>query len=246
MSQPTAFSLLKDSDWFEKASPALLEALASKMTLMEVEDGYIFVKEGDPITNVLILQEGTLSRSKLSVEDAEHAQKHMTDQELKEHSILVDEVSGVGKITGLLHNVEDNAKAYATIAAVGHAKVWSLPGEDLRKVVCSEPAFALDVMSALARELRSGSKSLRSVLKQARTKASEEGGKSVFRVMCFDATSWTTDGFKNALELYKKEKKEIDICFDFTTERLSHHSATYAAGYDAVCLFGTIYFVCAL
>eukprot|EP00934_Nitzschia_sp_Nitz4_P004908 Nitzschia sp. Nitz4//scaffold16_size188269//145042//147064//NITZ4_001812-RA/size188269-augustus-gene-0.98-mRNA-1//-1//CDS//3329538580//4898//frame0 len=239
MSKETAVSLLRESPWFKNASASMLEKLADKMTLQEADDGFLFVKEGDEIKNVLVLQEGSLVRTKLSVEDAAVAHEEWTEEEIKEHSIVVDEITGTGKITGLLHSVETGGHAYATISAAGPTKVWLLPGEDLRDIVCGEPQFALDLMSALARELRSGTKSLRNVLRRVRNSTSnlEEAGKKPFRVLCYDATSWTTDGFKAALEVYQKEEHDVDIKMEFTTERLSQQSACFAAGYDAVCLF---------
>jgi D-lactate dehydrogenase len=54
------------------------------------------------------------------------------------------------------------------------------------------------------------------------------------------ATSWVVDNFKPAVEAFNKEHVGTDhfsIVMDYTTERLGEQSATYAAGYDAVCLF---------
>lgn len=55
------------------------------------------------------------------------------------------------------------------------------------------------------------------------------------------ATSWVVDNFKPAVEAFNKEHEQSDskyhITMDYTTERLCEQSATYAAGYDAVCLF---------
>jgi D-lactate dehydrogenase len=54
------------------------------------------------------------------------------------------------------------------------------------------------------------------------------------------ATSWVVDNFKPAVDAFNKEHEETDkyyITMDYTTERLCEQSATYAAGYDAVCLF---------
>jgi len=222
------------------------------MTLEEVDDGHVFVQEGSTSNlRVLLLQEGTLVRSRLAmdVESIQHAYETMTGAELRQHSIIIDEISQVGKMLGVLYNLEQGESgdaatpAFATIAASGPAKVWIIPGKQFRTIVSSQPQFALDLMAALAREVRSGSKSLKSVLKQAQDSKEESNGESgdidIFRVLCYDASSWTTQGFQKGLETYNDNRSPNDakISLDYTNERLSEHSVTHAAGYDAVCLF---------
>ena len=71
--------------------------------------------------------------------------------------------------------------------------------------------------------------------------AESEEAKNEIKVLAFDATSWVVDNFKPAVEEFNKDHKEsgdgLHITMDYTTERLSEQSATFAAGYDAVCLF---------
>jgi D-lactate dehydrogenase len=198
----------------------------------------------------LIVDTGKLARLKLSCDEAEReAALKGGAKEIKEKSVQVDEIVGTGEgskgghATGVMHNFQTGAKAYATVMADGPAKVLKIPGDKFRECVV-KPEYALDVMVFLAHEVREGSKSVRAVLNQLKegVRGSEEGeAKNDIKVLCFDATSWVVDNFKPAVEEFNKEHKEsgdgLHITMDYTTERLSPNSATYAAGYDAVCLF---------
>jgi D-isomer specific 2-hydroxyacid dehydrogenase, catalytic domain len=178
-----------------------------------------------------------------------------------ELAIVVDVKRKRGDVVGLLHSMISGPvdRAFATITAapsegaggddvvVVPCKAWLLAVEDFREIVSTHPSFALQMMHALAVELRSGSKSLRGLLKHVTSRfdfkqTGSEGvdGVKVCRVMCYDATSWTTDGFKEGLKAFHLNPEfdgKFRIEMDFTTERLSEKSASYAAGYDAVCLF---------
>jgi len=244
-----AAQLLKDSSWFQDASDSLVDALASKMELVEAEDGHLFVEEGKFITHILVIEEGTLVRTKLSVDkqDLEKARDsfrktHVSRRSsiIQEDCIKVDEVKGRGRITGLLHNVHEDTQAYATITSVGKAKVWLLHGEDFREIVSSKPEHSLDMMQAMARVLRTGSKSLASLVRKAHKAGitDEDGnGSQVLKVLCYDTASWVSNGFKPAVDKFNSQNDSFRIEMDFTAERLSEKSATYAAGYDVVCLF---------
>lgn len=197
----------------------------------------------------MIVDSGKLVRSKISSHESEKAAILEGDAEtIKEHSVVVDEVQGTGAdkegghATGVMHNFEPNAKAYATVMASGPTKVWKIPGDKFREIV-AKPEYSLAVMVFLANEVRAGSKSIRSMLNQlkqgVRGDDSREGAKDI-KVLCFDATSWVVDNFKPAVEEFNKDHKAKDgihITMEYTTERLSEQSATFAAGYDAVCLF---------
>jgi len=199
-----------------------------------------------------MLESGELVRTKLSVEPEK---KHHTRASLKmletskrstsitKYSVVVDRIRGPGRMTGLLHVLEPGSHSYATVSAVGPTKVWSITADEFRQVISSNPQFALDMMQSMACELRSGSKSLRGLMETLKKAGNGvnggESGDKVCRVMCYDATSWVTDGFKPAIEEFNKEHESegFSIVMDYTTDRLSEQSALYAAGYDAVCLF---------
>jgi D-isomer specific 2-hydroxyacid dehydrogenase, catalytic domain len=181
----------------------------------------------------------------------------------EELAIVVDVKRKRGDVVGLLHSMISGPvdRAFATITAAPSeggtgdvaavavpCKAWLLAVEDFREVVSTHPSFALQMMHALAVELRSGSKSLRGLMKHVTSRFDFKQGQDVgadgvkvCRVMCYDATSWTTDGFKEGLQAFHALPEfangKFRIEMDFTTERLSEKSASYAAGYDAVCLF---------
>lgn len=223
------------------------------MVPIECPDGHILVDEDTQILQVLMLESGKLVRTKFAVEETKkHAVRSsmnlfkdisMRSITFEEKSIVVDVIQGRGRITGLLHILEPGSKAFATVHASGPTKVWSISADDFREVISSDPQFALDMMGAMARELRTGSKSLRGLMKQVQKvgNGDMEGDSNfkICRVMCYDATSWVTDGFKPAIEAFNKEHESegFSIVMDYTTDRLSEKSAVFAAGYDAVCLF---------
>jgi D-lactate dehydrogenase len=214
--------------------------------------GYIFLEEGEDINQILLLEKGKLIRSKFSVEEGQveaaktnlrSLSNHRRTSSLHMDAVIVDELETRAHVTGLLHSIKPGAKAFATVsAAVDPTKVWILPGEDFRQIVTSNPDFSIEVMAALSDMLRSGSKSLRGLLQTVKraslVSTTDSGGAKLCRVMCFDATSWVTEGFKPAIEAFNKEhERSFRIDMDYTTERLSAKTATFAAGYDAVCLF---------
>lgn len=248
----TPLEILDSTPWFCDVSAELKEALASKMVLREVEAGHIFTHEGLPVTNLLIFEEGILARSKAeSTEVAESlsANESIMDMncsspEAFEKSIVVDEIEGLGRVTGLLHIlVEADTLAFATVWAKTPAKVWQIPSEDIRDVLEGNAKFALEMMSVLAMSMRVGSKSLRGLIKNVSAGASgtaegEEGAKPTIKVLCYDSTSWTVDFFKPAVKAFNESADSaFQIKMDYTADRLSERSATYAAGYDAICLF---------
>ncbi|KAL3907996.1 MAG: hypothetical protein SGILL_008650 [Bacillariaceae sp.] len=200
--------------------------------------------------NILIVDTGKLARLKLCCAESEKpAVLSAGAKEIKENSVLVDEIMGTGEgrvgghSTGVMHNFQAEAKAYATVMAEGPCKVWKIPGDKFRECVV-KPDYSLAVMVFLAHEVREGSKSIRTVLNQLKEGvrgSKDEEAKNELKILSFDATSWVVDNFKPAIEEFNKEHKEsgdgFHITMDYTTERLSEQSATFAAGYDAVCLF---------
>jgi hypothetical protein len=190
------------------------------------------------IKGILIVESGTLVRTKLSCsEDEKHALLEMGYDAIRDNSVVVDEIRdgiGAGRVTGALHNFKEDGVAFATVMAKGPCKVWFIPGDKFRAIV-SKPEYALSVMSFLAEEVREGSKSMRRMLEEIRsgTKGPSESNPNEIKVLSYDATSWVVEGFKPAIEAFNKDHESTDgvkITMDYTTERLSEQSATFAAG----------------
>ncbi|GAX20713.1 D-lactate dehydrogenase [Fistulifera solaris] len=251
-SQEDAEKLLKETAYFKEAPEALVQELARQMQCLNVEDGHNFFEEGEEIHSVLILEEGMLVRTKMSVDESDVAELRSSLREMpSEHSesassddssVLIDMISGRAQVTGLLHNFKAGAVAYATVSAKGSVKAWLIEGEKFREAITKEPAYALEMMSALSRELRVGTKSLQALVRHSKAGHREGNAtteQKVCKVLCYDATSWTIEGFEPAIKEFNEQHKEegISIEMEFTTERLSEHSAIFAAGYSAVCLF---------
>jgi D-lactate dehydrogenase len=154
--------------------------------------------------------------------------------------VLVDIVEGYGTLTGLLHNIEEGECAYATVTAKGPAKVWLIPGDEFRSKISANPAFALEMMNAMAHELRNTSKVTRALAKtMSKASPEAEAGGNILRVLCYDTTSWVSNGFNPAVESFNKGQGVggLHILMDFTPERLGPKSAAYAGGYEAICTF---------
>lgn len=244
-----AVALLKDTTWLSAASDDFINALAELMVPIDAKDGHIFVTEGHPIHSFMIVESGTLARTKLAVDEGQvesfrasirSLRQSMVANALDKHSVLIDTIEGRGRITGLLHNFQEGAKAYATVTARGSVLVWMVSGDSFRDLLEANPPYMMECLVSLAHELRSGSKSLATLLRNI--KGDHRGGKDDdkgerLRVLCYDATSWVTDSFKPAIETFNQESLECQLEFEFTTERLGPNSATYAAGYEAVCTF---------
>ena len=223
------------------------------MVPVTAEKGHVFVEEGQVMSQILIIEEGKLVRTKLSLDQAEMQATSVKElsqsKTLVANSVTIDYVEGRGRVSGLLHTFKsDGSNAFATVSVdTDTAKVWLLNANDFREIVSTVPQHCLDVLSALARELRQGSKSLRGLMQQIKKSSSNIGdgndSKNIFKVMCYDTTSWVSEGFQPAIKVFNEQQKvehgddAMEIDMHFTTERLSEESATYAAGYDAVCLF---------
>lgn len=59
----------------------------------------------------------------------------------------------------------------------------------------------------------------------------------VFKVLCYDTTSWVKENFEPAVNAFNENRKDLSIQMEFTQDRLDVKTAKFAAGYDAVCLF---------
>ena len=188
--------------------------------------------------SILIVQSGALVRTKLSCnEDEKAAILSSGPDAIRENSVIVDQILDTPKsnhATGTLHMFKSDSVAFATVIAKGPCKVWVVPGDKFRSIV-SKPEYALPVMAYLAEEVREGSKSMRRMLEEIRsgTRGSSQDNPNEIKVLCYDATSWVTEGFKPAVEAFNQAHSttdQVQITMDYTTERLSEQSATFAAG----------------
>ena len=249
-----ALALLKDTTWFGTCSPAFLDALASIMTPLATDDGYIFMQEGTQLQEFIILESGTLARTKLSVSAStdkldllasiSQSTRTLVSKQLTEHSILVDTLEGRGRVSGLLHTMQDGHVVYATVTSRGPVHVWLVKGEAFCQLVSSNPAYCLEFMSSMATEIRSGTKSLRSLMdalagntNNSSSLGHPKDGPPQIRVLCYDATSWVVEGFKPAIEQFNAANSDFKIVMEYSNERLGSKTAICAAGYEAVCTF---------
>lgn len=257
-----AKEILASTSWF--SNDALQNALAKKMTRMSVEDGHVFFFENKTVDAVLIIEEGSLCRTKALdeekldsiIEESMDASKSMRSiipsGDDDKWSSFVDEISGRGRVTGLLHVMnQEHGVAYATVKSHGRAIIWKIEAKDFLEVLSSDATFAMEMLSKIAYKMRVGSKSLRGMIKSAkktlkRSPSSQiiddnidESGNKVVRVLCYDSTEWVQPSFKPAIESFNQEAESngFTIHMDYTNDRLSEQSATYSAGYDAICLF---------
>ena len=252
MATEAGIKLLKETSWFGSASDELVQALAAVMEPEEATDGHVFVEEGEIIERFLIIESGKLDRTKKTIDFAASKDgsgvpipkpeslrsmgKHARRQSIIQDSILVDQIQGRGHVTGLLHTTHEDTEAYATITAHGPAKVWSIKGEDFRRIISENPSFSLEFMQAMSQELRGGTKSVRALMekiqkKGAGTKDNEQDLSKTCRVLCYDATSWVHDGFQPAIDAFNASQTDgYKIVMEFTTERLGEASASYAVG----------------
>jgi len=211
----------------------MLDALAEIMIPQDVDDGHIFVKEGEEVANIFFIEKGMLVRTKLGVPDEEKESiLKLGIDKIKEKSILVEEILGGTRSTGLFHNFEAGQTSYATMSSSGPAKVWYVPGDKFRALV-SKPEFCLMMMASMAKKIRSELKIEQSKIGNGAVAHEDE---EVIRILSYDATSWVVDNFNVAIEKFNKEN-DLRIVMEYTTERLSSRTAIFAAGFDVVCLF---------
>uniref|UniRef100_A0A7S3P3U7 Cyclic nucleotide-binding domain-containing protein n=1 Tax=Amphora coffeiformis TaxID=265554 RepID=A0A7S3P3U7_9STRA len=247
-----AFKILKASPWFEEVSDALVHRIAAVAQPVHAVEGQIFVEEGKPIEDIIVLESGSLIRTRLAKSDPKelkasrnsirHLRHDSRMEVILETSVVVDTLEGKGRVSGLLHSIRPGKASFATVTAKGNdTKLWLIKASDFRAIIGESPDYAMDIMAAMARELRTGTKSLRGLMEATHShdqSASYDPNVPKMRVMCYDATSWTSTGFGDALKRWNKEhSSDLYIDMQFTTERLSENTATFAAGFDAVCLF---------
>lgn len=216
-----ARAVLEQGQIFPLFSDTFKDDLVKMMVSFDAPEGHIFIKEGDPINSFLIVESGTLQRTK---------------EIPGEGSIEID-VLGPGGATGFLHVAghPDPDVAYATISArKGGAKIWVVPGGHFRKMCednpkvsgpicasvyccniqysCAIPCpklvpiklplylqHASEVIKVLTVLLRSSTKIVRATVmakEDKDIKARDNEKKKVLKMLCYDTTSWVKENFE--------------------------------------------------
>ncbi|KAL7535786.1 hypothetical protein ACHAWF_005271 [Thalassiosira exigua] len=225
-SKSTARAVLDASRWASKFSDSLKDDLAKLMMPFNGPEGHVFISEGEPINEFIIVESGIISRT-----------KHVSGGGIHE----IDTV-GPGSTLGFLHVAghPDDEVSFATLAAgKGGAKVWIVPGGHFRKLCNSNPEHSSDVIRVLTLVLRAESKLLRAavVVNSAGREVASTEGKKVLKVLCYDTASWVKENFEPQVATFNDTGKGRMIQMDFTQDRLDVKTARSAVGYDAVCLF---------
>jgi CRP-like cAMP-binding protein len=116
--------LLNRTAIFSNVSDLFKDEIVKIMTLVEASPGHVFTKEGEEITKFLIVETGSLVRTKASAGEGD--------------AITLDEI-GENGVTGFMHVAgRDSGVAFATITAGSEgAKVWVVGTEfdDLLRLV---------------------------------------------------------------------------------------------------------------
>lgn len=232
-----AYKLIQQASTFAFASDEMLRAISELMVLEQVEDGHIFVHEGDEVDKWLILDQGVVARYKLSTgKKVDFHQHSMTFDD----QVVLDRLEGRGRVTALFHSLNDGHKAYATLAAKGSVKLWSVDAKQYRDLLQQNGHFALQLTAHLARLLRHESKVSRALASANGTiqdSSEDKQHKKILRVLCYDSTEWVRTGFQPALEEFNQTLQDVRIVIEFTQDRLNARSAAYATGYAAICTF---------
>jgi len=215
---------LDNAEWLSSLSEPLKNDIESIMTQRLPSEGDCLLKEGEIIDRFIIVEAGTLIRTKST--DANGP-------------LPLDEL-GAGRVTGFLHVVghHDDDMAFANVIAGKDAKVWIVRGEEFRAIT-ENPQHTTEMMNLLTRLLRKASKIVRATLNETgvRVGRSREGTGRTIKIMCYDTTSWVRENFEPQIEKFNNEGKDLKLQMDYTSDRLDVKTAKYAAGYDAVCLF---------
>ena len=206
---------LDNAEWLSTLSEPLKNDIESIMTQRLPSEGDCLLKEGEIIDRFIIVEAGTLIRTKST--DANGA------------PLPLDEL-GAGKVTGFLHVVghhDDDMvsmetlwceisnpaslsshlfvllvcisishiyKAFANVIAGKDAKVWIVRGEEFRAIT-ENPQHTTEMMNLLTRLLRKASKIVRATLNETgvRVGRSGEGTGRTIKIMCYDTTSWVRE-----------------------------------------------------
>jgi D-lactate dehydrogenase len=237
-----AFQLIQQASSFAFAPEEMLRKISELMVLEEVDDGHVFVEEGEEQTKWFILDQGVVARYKLGTTSNDQKTDFTKRSMTFENHVLLDRLEGRGRVTALLHSLNEGHKSYATVAAKGPVKLWSVNAKESRDLLRANGEFALPLAAQLAQLLRKESKVSRALAQvRGSTNDNQTDGsgnkKNTLRVLCYDSTEWVRTGFEPALQEFNKELDDLQIVMEFTEERLNSRSAAYASGYDAICTF---------
>eukprot|EP01082_Thalassiosira_pseudonana_P003975 g3223.t1 g3223 contig12:1654225-1655919(+) len=226
-----ARQLLDNAKWFERLSGPLKDEISKILQPMEVDAGHCFVVEGEGITQFMIVESGSLIRSK----------KVATPEGEEDTHVTVDVISPM-RTTGFLHvagRKSEDGKAFATVKAGAEgAKVWAC-GEAFNELLLANPNYALEVIRLLSQFTRRETKLIRAALSSASKRDGNDaaGGKKVFKVLCYDTVSWVKENFEPQVKAFNESQSDVHVKMSYTQDRLDMNTASYAAGYEAVCLF---------
>lgn len=231
-----AYQLIKEASTFSFASDDMLRAISKLMKKETVDDGHVFIEEGEVQTHWYILDQGTVTRYKLG-----DGKKKDSSEGFDSHTVL-DRLEGKGRVTGLFHSLNEGHRSFSTIVATGNVQLWSVGAKEYRDFLAENGDFALQLTAHVAHLLRHESKVSRALSKTQGSSDStagdgENNGKKTLRVLCYDTTEWVRNGFDPALEKLNKELNDVKIVMEYTEERLNSRSAAHATGFGAVCTF---------
>jgi len=147
--------VLDNCQWFSQFSEPLKNDIAKLMVPFKAPEGHVFIREGEPINSFLIVESGTLSRTKLATANGGGSSSSSSSQSEDENgheTFHIDEI-GAGRVTGFLHVAghPDEELSFATISAgKGGAKVWVVPGDHFRKLTRGNPDYSSEVIKVSA------------------------------------------------------------------------------------------------
>ncbi|KAL7498657.1 hypothetical protein ACHAWT_006479, partial [Skeletonema menzelii] len=218
---------IDNAQWLSELSEPLKNDIMDIMTQANPSEGDCLLKEGEIIDRFIIVEAGTLIRTK-STEEADGA------------PLPLDEL-GAGKVTGFLHVLghHNDDKAFANVVAGKDVKVWIVRGAEFQTIT-ENPKHANELLNMLTRLLRKTSKIVRATLRSPDIRAdgaSREETRRTIKIMCYDTTSWVREKFEPQVQKFNNEGTDFKLQMDYTSDRLEMKTAKYAAGYDAVCLF---------
>ena len=235
--------MIRQASTFSFASDEMLRAIAEIMVQESVDDGHVFVREGEEQKYWYILGQGIVTRYKLGPGGVSTTttKKKTPDMSFENHTML-DRLEGRGRITALFHSLNDNHRSFSTLVATGPVQLWSVESKTFRALLSQHGDFALQLAANLASLLRRDSKISRALANaRGSMETSHNDGndkkKTTLRVLCYDSTEWVRNGFTPALEQFNKTLEDIRIVMEFTEEPLNSRSAAYATGYGAICTF---------
>ena len=219
-----ARQLLDNAKWFERLSGPLKDEISKILQPMEVDAGHCFVVEGEGITQFMIVESGSLIRSK----------KVATPEGEEDIHVTVDVISPM-KTTGFLHvagRKSEDGKAFSTVKAGAEgAKVWAC-GEAFNELLLANPNYAWEVIRLLSQFTRRETKLVRAALSSASKRDGNDaaGDKKVFKVLCYDTVSWVKENFEPQVKAFNESQSDVQVKMSYTQDRLDMNTASYAAG----------------